>query len=191
LPELATGFTLVHFADADRLGEAVAAFERVFRHAMLSSRDTPHGRILRHRHSPAATAAGHLALNGIEEIILLAVIDQELTQQRGLDPRIQRVLDAISTDFSTPMSLDALARLISLSPSRLSHLFRVETGDSVTNVICTMRLREAARLLKTTDQSIARIADEVGFSSPYYFSRQFRSRYEMSPREFRNQSRDS
>lgn len=74
--------------------------------------------------------------------------------QRPFDTRVQVVLDAMTQVTSRQRSIEDLARLVSLSPSRLTHLFRCETGDSISNVISTARLREAARLLEFADEPI-------------------------------------
>lgn len=126
-----------------------------------------------------------LALNGLEEVLLIAV--REATQKtiRVLDSRVQQVLDLISQDLSAPYNLEMLAQKVSLSPSRFSHLFKQEVGDSVTNTLLTLRLHRAARLLEFSSQSIGTIAEEVGFTSTFYFSRQFHRRFGMSPREYR------
>jgi len=50
------------------------------------------------------------------------------------------------------------------------------------------RLRHAARILgEDPDQSITRIAMDVGFSSSQYFARKFQQRYGQSPRQWRQQ----
>jgi AraC family transcriptional regulator of arabinose operon len=126
-----------------------------------------------------------LALNGLEEVLLLAAREAEPSGERRLDPRVRQALDVISGDLKADHSVAELARTVSLSPSRFSHLFKEEVGDSVTSTVLNMRLRQAARLLEHTVESIGYIAGEVGFSSPYYFSRRFSRHFGMSPREYR------
>ncbi|WP_203918902.1 helix-turn-helix domain-containing protein [Rugosimonospora africana] len=189
IPQLAPGFSLTRFGTRDRFGQAVGAFERVHRYAMVATLDTPQGRVPVGAREVSGALASELALNAIEELLLLAVVEHELQQRPALDSRVQQVLDTIAADLSRPMSVDALARIVSLSPSRLAHLFRQEIGDSIVNVALAMRLRKAASLLEFTDRPIGRIATDIGFSSPYYFSRQFRERFGVSPSAFRQQAR--
>jgi AraC family transcriptional regulator of arabinose operon len=124
-----------------------------------------------------------LALNGLEEVLLLAV--REGTSGRPVDPRVRRVLDLISSDLAADYDVPGLAREIALSPSRLSHLFKQEVGEPVMGAVIRLRLNQAARLLEHTVDDIGAIAREVGFGSPYYFSRQFRRHFGMSPRQYR------
>jgi AraC family transcriptional regulator of arabinose operon len=126
-----------------------------------------------------------LALNGLEAILLLATRELTSGYHHPLDERVQRILDLIRQDFTTQHSLETLAQEVSLSPSRLGHLFKQNVGDSITNVLLSVRLGQAARLLEFTTDSIQHIAEQVGFSSAFYFSRQFHQRFGMSPREYR------
>ncbi len=188
LPELSPGFSLTRFGAAERVGQADAAFGRVHRYAMASTLDTPQGRTQVRPGEPGGAVATELALNGIEELLLLAVAEHELPERRP-DPRVQRVLDAVAANLAAPVSVEALARSVALSPSRLAHLFRHEVGDSIVNVVLAMRLRQAASLLEFTDRPVGRIATDVGFASPYYFSRAFRSRFGMPPTAYRGSTR--
>lgn len=189
MPQQAPGFSLTRFANPDRFRQATGAFQRVHRYATTSTLDTPQGRVPVAAHELSGALAGELALNAIEELLLLAVAEHELQQRPALDTRVQQVLDTIAADLARPRSVDALARIVSLSPSRLAHLFRQEVGDTIINVSLAMRLRKAASLLEYTDRPVGRIAGDVGFSSPYYFSRQFRERFGVSPTEHRRQAR--
>lgn len=119
---------------------------------MVATMDTPRGRLPVGAREFSGALAGELALNAIEELLLLAVADHELQQRPLLDPRVQQVLDTIAEDLAQPRSVEALARIVSLSPSRLAHLSREEIGDSIINVALAMRLRKAASLLEFTDR---------------------------------------
>jgi AraC family transcriptional regulator of arabinose operon len=130
-----------------------------------------------------------LALNGLEEILLLAV--REGADGRPLDPRVRRVLDLISSDLAADYDVAGLAKEVAISPSRLSHLFKQEIGEPVMGAVIRLRLSQAARLLEHTVDDVGSVAREVGFSSPYYFSRQFRRHYGMSPRQYRARAGDA
>ncbi|HLZ57296.1 MAG TPA: helix-turn-helix domain-containing protein [Ktedonosporobacter sp.] len=132
-----------------------------------------------------ATILRELALNSLEEVLLLAVRERAQESQVRLDERVQRVLNRMTQDIAAEHSLETLAKEVAISPSRLSHLFKQEVGDSVTNKLLTLRLNTAARLLEFTSYSITTIADKVGFHSAFYFSRQFRQRFGVNPRGYR------
>ncbi len=192
--EVGRGLYKAHLSTAQDQERARLAFLKTHTDASLSGTiqrplTTPAGPATQTRASspdePLSMLQRELALNGLEEVLLLSVRDKAQQGVPARDPRVQRVLDLIAQDLTKSHTLDELARAVALSPSRLSHLFKEEVGDSVTNIILALRLGQAARLLEFSTHSIAMIADEVGFSSPYYLSRQFRQRFGMSPRQYR------
>ncbi len=126
-----------------------------------------------------------LAMNALEEILLS--VRQQLSSHkvRSVDPRIRQVLQIFGERLEEAHTLPSLAHEVNMSPSRLSHLFREQVGDSVLGALMAMRLRQAARLLSFTDRSVADVAEDVGFSSPFYFTKKFRLFYGASPREYR------
>ncbi|GHO82953.1 helix-turn-helix domain-containing protein [Dictyobacter formicarum] len=140
--------------------------------------------------SPTTTGPGdmlqrELMLNGLEEILLLATRESTQQTRQTLDSRVQSLLQMMAENLKAHYDIETLAAMVALSPSRLSHLFKQETGSSLINVLIALRLDKAARLLEFTNHTIATIAEEVGFSSPFYFSRQFHQRFGQSPSEYR------
>ncbi|GHO46349.1 DNA-binding transcriptional regulator AraC [Ktedonospora formicarum] len=126
-----------------------------------------------------------LALNRLEEILLLAIMENRFEERRSYDPRIQQVLERITDDLREWHTVEALAQMVALSPSRLAHLFKQEVGSPLIQTILELRLKQAARLLAFTNHNIEQIATEVGFRSPFYFSRQFSNHYGLSPTAYR------
>ena len=127
-----------------------------------------------------------LAHNAIERILIVAGESVRAGRGRPVDDRVQAALERIATRPAERYTVGGLAAQAHLSASRFAHLFRKETGHSVIEAILHARLGEAAKLLELTPTSIKEIADVTGFGSPFYFSAQFRRRYGMSPRAFRN-----
>ncbi len=103
-----------------------------------------------------------------------------------IDERVEKLLDYLQVNLKKKHSIESLANTVALSPSRLSHLFKQEVGDSIVQYLLKMRLRQAANLLEYTSDPILEIAEEVGFKNPYYFTRQFTAYYGVSPRYYRN-----
>jgi AraC family transcriptional regulator of arabinose operon len=126
-----------------------------------------------------------LALSGLEEVLLLATREHTLQSPRSLDSRVQHVLDTVSGDPNARHDINDLARSVQLSPSRLAHLFKHETGETISYTLLSLRMRGAARLLEATDLSIGAVAQQLGYTSLYYFSRQFHYHFGVSPRAYR------
>jgi AraC family transcriptional regulator of arabinose operon len=128
-----------------------------------------------------------LAMNALEELVLVASATHLRGSATRHDPRVEAVLARLSTNLDRLMSVDELANAVALSPSRLAHLFKLQVGASIQQVHMQLRLRQAARLLGHTTHSIGAIADSLGFRSPFHFSQRFKAYYGVSPAAYRSQ----
>ena len=96
--------------------------------------------------------------------------------------------DYIEIHVGEPLSLKLLAEHTGYTEYYLSRKFKVETGQSVNTYIRRTRMREAKRLLATTNLSVQEIADRLYFCSRSYFSEQFKKETGMLPVEYRDRS---
>lgn len=99
---------------------------------------------------------------------------------RQPDPRIKQALTALRQDDSGSLSLEAVARQVCLSPSRLVHLFKEETGTTFRRQRLWMRIMHSTTLATRT-RSLTDIASAVGFSDLAHYSRTFRRVFGMKP----------
>lgn len=95
----------------------------------------------------------------------------------------RRILDAEYVD--PDLSIDAVARRVGMHRSRLSRLFRAESGLPPVRYLRQLRLRKGVALLKTGARTVAEAAQQCGFRDPAYFSRCLRRETGRSPRELR------
>jgi AraC family transcriptional regulator of arabinose operon len=130
-----------------------------------------------------------LAENALEEVVLLIARADAQAAGGATDPRVLEVLRELGRRYHEPLTVAGLAQGVHLSPSRLAHLFTENVGVSPIQALLQLRLRHAARLLEFSTLSVAQIAAEVGFESPFYFSRQFRARFGVSPSGYRARAR--
>lgn len=90
-------------------------------------------------------------------------------------------------DFS--LGLREWAGLIGKSPEHLSREIRRHTGQSAMELINTLRLDHAARLLTDSGETLAAIAGECGYDSASWFYKQFKTRFGSSPAVYRKETR--
>ncbi len=81
--------------------------------------------------------------------------------------------------------LEELAVRLMVSPAYLSSQFKKHTGLTVTQYISKLRMEEAGRLLRQPQQSIAQVAEALGFADAFYFSKSFKKHYGMPPSAYR------
>jgi transcriptional regulator GlxA family with amidase domain len=103
------------------------------------------------------------------------------------DPRVTHVVQLMERHRSEPLSIPDLARAVNLSPSYLTRLFRFHIGKSPAEYDRDIRLERARELIRTTFLSIKEVMSAVGWRDPSHFSREFKRRYGLGPREMRLQ----
>ena len=94
----------------------------------------------------------------------------------------------IQQEFGNPeISLEKVAMEIGLTPSYFSSVFKKETGEAFVEYLTRLRLEEAMRMLKKTDEKIHVISEKTGYSDAGYFSYVFKKKYGVSPLQYRRQ----
>ena len=91
----------------------------------------------------------------------------------------------IEQNYKESITLDMLAKRVSINKYYMAHAFKREYGVSPINYMIACRIREGKRLLAETDLSLSQIATVLGFSSSSYFSQSFRNAEGLSPTEYR------
>jgi AraC-like DNA-binding protein len=106
---------------------------------------------------------------------------------KGLsDPRISEAIRQIHADPSQSWSVDHLAALVALSPSRFAARFREATGQSVMSYVAAWRVNVACRMLRDTSMQMELIAERVGYGSLPAFSRAFKTLVGIAPTAWRD-----
>ena len=108
--------------------------------------------------------------------------------QGQLGSETTRTLIAIiHFSLSQHISVSKLAERLNLNRSYMTALFKRDTGKSIQDYIADVRMGRAIILLQNPDLPINSVAFRCGFDDALYFSRVFKKRYGVSPREWRSQ----
>jgi len=83
------------------------------------------------------------------------------------------------------MTISDLAREVGLSRAHFARAFKISMGVPPHHYVTACRVTRAKELLSKTDQPLADIALEVGFSSQAHFTNRFREYVELTPRQYR------
>ncbi|MFH2116159.1 MAG: AraC family transcriptional regulator, partial [Spirochaetota bacterium] len=100
---------------------------------------------------------------------------------QGSHRGIQLALDYIHAHYAETLSLVEVASHACLSPEYFSRLFKDKTGENFSVYLMMYRLEQARLLIRTSDLKIYEIAEAVGYSTPSYFSKQYREYMGLSP----------
>jgi DNA-binding response OmpR family regulator/two-component sensor histidine kinase len=87
---------------------------------------------------------------------------------------------------NSELHVNDISRELGMSRVQVYRKVKALLGYSVNDYIITVRLKKAKHMLLNTDKTIAEISTEVGFSSPAYFSTAFKTKFNVSPREFKS-----
>ncbi|QJD84704.1 AraC family transcriptional regulator [Cohnella herbarum] len=132
---------------------------------------------------------------------LLLLIDQyihvyqaEINGSSTSDPRndkwsahqdIYELVRHMEMFFTEDISLDRLAERSGYTQSYVSRLFREITEFSPQQYLNELRMSAATSYLYTTNMSVQKIAEAVGYPGIHYFSRMFKKKFGVSPSEWR------
>ena len=102
------------------------------------------------------------------------------------DPALAPALRRIDNDVAAPLYNQSLARSCQLSISTFVRRFHAAVGVSPAQYILERRITLAAELLLMGQLSIDAVAESVGFSDRFYFSRVFSKRMQCTPAAYRD-----
>ena len=97
---------------------------------------------------------------------------------------VEACKDLLLARLAEPLSLGALAGELHVSPFHLTRVFRELTGRTLTTYLHDLRLRVAIDRLG--EESLSRLAADLGYCSPSHFSDRFRGAFGMAPSQLRN-----
>jgi len=99
--------------------------------------------------------------------------------------RLSPVLEFVTAHVSTPISLDAAAKLAGLERKYFSAFFHSKVGATFTEWVRILRVSRAMELMRVRDDSIVRIAFAAGFRDVRTFERAFKRYVGLSPKAYR------
>lgn len=103
--------------------------------------------------------------------------------------RLQSSIRYIDDHYDLTITVDELAADIGLTRASYTRQFKRITGKLPLDYVNTVRLERSKQLLQLTDDRIHEIAQNVGFSSEYYFGRRFKQYAGISPGLYRRHHR--
>lgn len=100
----------------------------------------------------------------------------------------QILLNYCYNNFLEPLTLNGVAKQLSINKFYISHIFNSKLGIGFTDYLARLRVCEAMRLLRCTNISITNIAYDSGFSTIRSFNRRFREFTGISPKIYRTKT---
>ncbi|HKJ95456.1 MAG TPA: AraC family transcriptional regulator [Gammaproteobacteria bacterium] len=126
-------------------------------------------------------AANHLR----EMLSYLAVLSPKSEMRRAGQFDLDYVHALMQEHVCDHLDLDGLAERLRLSKYSFARKYKQLTGTSPIQSFIQMKMERACYLLDLGGRNVQRVAWELGYTDPYYFSRLFRKIIGMSPTAYR------
>jgi len=104
-------------------------------------------------------------------------------------PAVRRAIHFLEKNLHKKLTLQQIANEASYSPTYFTTLFRKETNYSPLSYFTHLKILKACEFLDYTRMKVKEISFQLGYSDPYYFTRDFKKKMGMSPRQYRNRIR--
>lgn len=115
-----------------------------------------------------------------EEVLKDGVQEEEINPST-----IKMILSEMKQNYAENITLTDLAKKYGISISYLSGLIKEELQMSFSNYIASKRIQKAKELLADEKLSIEEIAERVGYSDYFYFTKVFKKNSGISPSKYR------
>lgn len=126
------------------------------------------------------------------ECILEKSFDKQIDAEEVLGNQrdvVSYVKQYIEENYNKNLSLDALGEIAHLHPAYLSKIFKEATDVNLSNYITGVRMQKAAQLLEETELRIHEVMEQIGYQKCQYFSKLFKDKYGVTPKEYRRNKR--
>ena len=151
-------------------------------------------------HADASVPGGEAVIAKLSEVLFVETLRRYIAllprEQTGWlagvrDPEVGKALALLHRQPAHQWTIAALANEVGISRSVLAERFRRYLSETPIGYLTRWRLQLGAQLLKSTSQSVAQIAAEVGYESEPSFNRAFKRAFALPPARFRSQSKSA
>ena len=98
--------------------------------------------------------------------------------------KLQEIINYLYDNIDKNISVEEMARMAGLSARRFRTVFFNRTGKSPKEFLIDIKLNKAAEMLIKTPLNIKQIAYNLGYGEQLYFSRVFKQKFGISPKEY-------
>ncbi|MBQ8804038.1 MAG: helix-turn-helix transcriptional regulator [Tyzzerella sp.] len=130
---------------------------------------------------------GHQAYcSSIMKKIICKILRSSNAFSNSADEKTERILSYIHKNYATDINNEEIASQINYHPYYVNKLFYSYTGMTIHQYLNHYRLTMAAHFLSTGSEPINQICYAVGFQSPAHFAMNFKKKFGISPKDYRN-----
>ncbi|MBX9121001.1 helix-turn-helix domain-containing protein [Enterococcus casseliflavus] len=125
----------------------------------------------------------HRSILSLNQISLLHYSTSAITD--NIAEQVNQIIEYIHLNYQEPITLDVLAAFSHMHRNYISRIFKEATGMTFTKYLTFYRIEQSKKLLVTTEDSIAAIAEQVGYDDAGYYARIFKRETSYTPNQYR------
>lgn len=110
---------------------------------------------------------------------------EKMPIEKGELTAMEAVRNYIREHIREEISRETIAEAFYMNADYLGRLYKKETGESLGNYIISEKMKEAGKMLTTTDLSIGEVCAALGYGNFSHFSKLFKKITGFTPREYR------
>lgn len=120
-----------------------------------------------------------------EYLTATKITDYETAKKRNQNKEtIKFVTDFMKQNLNNNLAVEQISKECGLSVSTLKRIFKEETGSGIIEYFNDLKISKAIELIENSSLNISQISEQLGYSSPFYFSRLFKQKLGVSPLEY-------
>ncbi|MDN8589204.1 AraC family transcriptional regulator [Paenibacillus sp. 11B] len=133
-----------------------------------------------------------MAKSKLMELLSYYVMNLDLNQISYVNAPVMEKMSAIlayiESNVEQNITVQDLAQIAYMHPNYFIRFFKQQLGVPPIHYITSRKIDKAKELLTSTSNTVTAIAEYLGFSDLYYFSRQFKKHTGLNPTEYRRQT---
>ena len=124
--------------------------------------------------------------SGLLKTIICKILRTSTKPSKAANPKVERIFSYIHENYASDIDNMQIAAHLSYHPYYVNKIFSAHTGMTIHQYLNHYRLIRAAHYLSTSTIPIHQICYMVGFQNPAHFTGNFKKKFGINPKEYRN-----
>ncbi|MBQ8804019.1 MAG: helix-turn-helix transcriptional regulator [Tyzzerella sp.] len=124
--------------------------------------------------------------SGLIKMVICKVLRASANLSKDINPKVENIFSFIHENYASNIDNMQIAAHIGYHPYYVNKLFSTHTGMTIHQYVNHYRLMQAAHYLSTSTIPINEIGEMVGFLTPGHFTGNFKKKFGLSPKHYRD-----
>lgn len=124
--------------------------------------------------------------SGLLKTIICKILRTSATASKATNPKVASILSFIHENYASNINNKQIAAHLNYHPYYVNKLFSSFSDMTIHQYVNHYRLMQASHYLSTGTMPIQQICYLVGFQSPAHFTENFKKKFGISPKQYRN-----